>query len=45
MSLIKCPYDNKTKQYIIPTKSWIEPLKLFISDDINTKGILFINNK
>ncbi len=34
MSLIKCPYDNKTKQYIIPTKSWIEPLKLFISDDI-----------
>ncbi len=43
MSLIKCPYDEKTKQYIIPTKSWIEPLKLFISEDINTKGILFIS--
>lgn len=43
MSLIKCPYDEKNKQYIIPTKSWIEPLKLFISEDVNTKGILFIS--
>jgi thiamine kinase-like enzyme len=43
MSLIKCPYDDKTKQYIIPTKSWIEPLKLFIYEDINTKSILFIS--
>ena len=31
------------KQYIIPTKSWIKPLELYITEDLNTKGVMIIS--
>ena len=38
----KCPQDKISKKYIIPTDKWLEPLQLFITDDISTKGLLML---
>lgn len=36
-----CPQDSN-KQYIIPTKKWLNPLEPLITEDINTEGLLMI---
>ena len=38
----KCPRDKTTKQYIIPTNEWLEPLQQFITSDISTQGLLML---
>lgn len=37
-----CPQDNN-KQYIIPTKKWLKPVEKFITNDINTEGLLIVS--
>jgi hypothetical protein len=36
-----CPKDSN-KQYIIPTKKWLKPIEKYITDDINTEGLIMI---
>lgn len=36
-----CP-KNINKQYIIPTKKWLIPIEKYITDDINTEGLIMI---
>ena len=38
----KCQRDKITKQYIIPTNEWLEPLQQFITGDISTQGLLML---
>ena len=38
----KCLKDSENKKYIIPTQEWLEPLNKFITDDINTDGLLML---
>lgn len=38
---MSCPLNND-KQYIIPTKKWLKPIKPLILDDINTSGLIMI---
>jgi hypothetical protein len=42
MSLITCKYNN-IKNYLTPTKSWLEPLKVFVPTDISSRGLLIIS--
>lgn len=43
MSSILCPNIDAKKEYIIPTKSWLEMVKkLDLGDDMNTNGIIYI---
>jgi hypothetical protein len=37
---MKCPKDNK--QYIIPTKKWLTPIKPLLLEDINTSGLIMV---
>jgi len=36
-----CPQDSN-KQYIIPTKKWLKPIEKYITDDINTEGLIML---
>ena len=38
----KCLKDSKTKQYIVPTNEWLNPLSELITNDISTKGLLML---
>jgi hypothetical protein len=38
-----CPKDSN-KQYIIPTKKWLIPIEKYITDDINTEGLIMLGN-
>ena len=42
MSLITCKYNN-IKNYLTPTKSWLEPLEVFVPEEISSRGILIIS--
>ena len=38
----KCPIDESTKYYLIPTKKWLKPLEQLLINDSNTAGLLMI---
>jgi len=38
MSELKCPYDDKVKDYIIPTESWLRVIEQLNPNDISVKG-------
>ena len=40
---MSCPKNNQ-KQYIIPTKNWLKPIKPYIVDDLSTEGLLMLTN-
>ncbi len=43
MSDLKCPYDDNTKNYIIPTGKWLKAIEKLSVDDINTSGTIVIS--
>ena len=38
----KCAIDETTKYYIIPTRKWLKPIEVLLTEDYNTAGLLMI---
>lgn len=43
MSILQCPNEKNRKEYILPTKSWLVPIKELINSDPKTVGRIFIS--